>query len=49
MSCSNCARNSGDIRQDKPFPLKIGARVRGADQGDGWTQVRNPVATVATR
>ena len=39
MSCTNCARNSGDIRTDKPFPLKIGARVRGADQGDGWTQI----------
>ena len=42
MSCTNCARNTGDIRTDKPFPLKIGARVRGADQGDGWTQARSP-------
>jgi hypothetical protein len=39
MSCTNCARNSGDIITSKPFPLKIGARVRGADQGDGWTQI----------
>ena len=47
MSCTNCARNSGDIRTDKPFPLKIGARVRGADQGDGWIQITD--ATLATR
>ena len=45
MSCTNCARNTGDIRTDKPFPLKIGARVRGADQGDGWTQITDDTVT----
>ena len=43
VSCTNCARNNGDIRTDKPFPLKIGARVRGRDHPDGegepWVQI----------
>jgi hypothetical protein len=46
---TKCDRNNGDIVVIKPFPLKIGARVHGADHGDGWTQVRNSAAQLHDR
>jgi hypothetical protein len=39
-SCTNCAHNTGNLRTDKPFPLKIGARVHRPNQGNElWTQI----------